>query len=168
MSGDHNANQDTVDFSDWKADSPIQEQPVATIMEPAKLAFYFCNKCGYYGKDGPLHNVPDIYSNTIPCKYHATKDGPWYSAEQLQSISDKLAEVEKQRDELQAKVDSLMLEYCPEEMTPEQIENWGKHQVIGEGVSSMETYIRRCELQNSQKQAPHRYRGKIINERKES
>lgn len=28
----------------------------------------------------------------------------------------------------QAKIDSLMLEYCPDEMTPEQIENWGKHQ----------------------------------------
>ena len=23
---------------------------------------------------------------------------------------------------------SLMLEYCQDEMTPEQIENWGKHQ----------------------------------------
>jgi len=29
---------------------------------------------------------------------------------------------------LQAKIDRLMLEYCPDEMTPEQIENWGKHQ----------------------------------------
>ena len=29
---------------------------------------------------------------------------------------------------LQAKIDHLMLEYCPEEMTPEQIENWRKHQ----------------------------------------
>lgn len=28
----------------------------------------------------------------------------------------------------QAKIDSLMLEYCQVEMTPEQIENWGKHQ----------------------------------------
>lgn len=30
--------------------------------------------------------------------------------------------------ELEAKIDALMLEYCPDEMTPEQIENWGKHQ----------------------------------------
>ena len=28
----------------------------------------------------------------------------------------------------QAKIDSLMLEYCQDEMTPEQIDNWGKHQ----------------------------------------
>ena len=30
--------------------------------------------------------------------------------------------------ELQAKIDALMLEYCPDEMTPEQIENWKRHQ----------------------------------------
>lgn len=33
---------------------------------------------------------------------------------------------------LQAKIDWLMLEYCPDEMTPEQIEEWGKHQVPSE------------------------------------
>lgn len=29
---------------------------------------------------------------------------------------------------LQARIDELMLEYCPDEMTPEQIENWKRHQ----------------------------------------
>lgn len=29
----------------------------------------------------------------------------------------------------QAEIDRLMLEYCPQEMTPEQIEEWRKHQV---------------------------------------
>ncbi len=29
----------------------------------------------------------------------------------------------------QAKIDSLMLEYCPDEMTQEQKDNWAKHQV---------------------------------------
>lgn len=29
---------------------------------------------------------------------------------------------------LQAKIDALMLEYCPDEMTPEQLANWAKHQ----------------------------------------
>ena len=45
------------------------------------------------------------------------------------------AELQDENDQLctalaaaQAKIDSLMLEYCPDEMTPEQIENWGKHQ----------------------------------------
>ena len=30
---------------------------------------------------------------------------------------------------MQAKIDALMLEYCPDEMTPEQVENWKRHQV---------------------------------------
>jgi len=29
---------------------------------------------------------------------------------------------------LQAKIDALMLEYCPDEMTPEQLANWGANQ----------------------------------------
>jgi hypothetical protein len=28
----------------------------------------------------------------------------------------------------EARVDALMLEYCPDEMTPEQVENWKRHQ----------------------------------------
>jgi hypothetical protein len=28
----------------------------------------------------------------------------------------------------QAKIDALMLEFCPGEMTPEQVENWTRHQ----------------------------------------
>lgn len=31
-------------------------------------------------------------------------------------------------DAMQAKIDRLMLEYCPDEMTPEQIAEWGRHQ----------------------------------------
>jgi hypothetical protein len=29
---------------------------------------------------------------------------------------------------LQARIDALMLEYCPKEMTAEQLEEWAKHQ----------------------------------------
>lgn len=28
----------------------------------------------------------------------------------------------------QAKIDALMLEYCPDEMTPAQLQNWASHQ----------------------------------------
>lgn len=31
-------------------------------------------------------------------------------------------------ERLQAKIDALMLEYCPDEMTPEQRTEWAKHQ----------------------------------------
>lgn len=33
------------------------------------------------------------------------------------------------REPLQAKIDALMLEHCPDEMTPEQIAEWAKHQL---------------------------------------
>lgn len=36
----------------------------------------------------------------------------------------------KEKNALQAKIDSLMLEFCSEEMTKEQIENWKQHQVV--------------------------------------
>jgi hypothetical protein len=39
---------------------------------------------------------------------------------------------------LQAKIDALMLEYCPNEMTPEQIDEWGRHQV---GISPDEGVV---------------------------
>ena len=31
-------------------------------------------------------------------------------------------------ESMQARIDELMLEYCPDEMTQEQIDNWCKHQ----------------------------------------
>lgn len=37
-------------------------------------------------------------------------------------------ELEQERKRLQARVDALMLEYCPDEMTPEQIAEWERHQ----------------------------------------
>jgi uncharacterized coiled-coil protein SlyX len=41
----------------------------------------------------------------------------------------QVAELRKDADSKQAKIDRLMLEFCPDEMTPEQIEDWGKHQM---------------------------------------
>lgn len=32
-------------------------------------------------------------------------------------------------DAQQAKIDRLMAEYCPDEMTPEQVEEWERYQV---------------------------------------
>jgi short-subunit dehydrogenase involved in D-alanine esterification of teichoic acids len=41
----------------------------------------------------------------------------------------KINELENKNAGLQAKIDLLMLEYCPDEMTDEQLENYEKHQV---------------------------------------
>ena len=47
---------------------------------------------------------------------------------QLASKKAVIEELEKEKDHLQFLLDSVMLEYCPDEMTEEQIENWSKHQ----------------------------------------
>ena len=47
--------------------------------------------------------------------------------ENTELLNDKWGDEDAQ--ELENKIDSLMLEYCPDEMTKEQIENWEKHQV---------------------------------------
>jgi hypothetical protein len=45
------------------------------------------------------------------------------------NIADRVvAEQRAQVHALEAKIDALMLEYCPSEMTAEQVENWGNHQ----------------------------------------
>ena len=36
-------------------------------------------------------------------------------------------------DSQQARIDALMLEHCPDEMTPEQMAEWAKHQVAAPG-----------------------------------
>lgn len=43
-------------------------------------------------------------------------------------VGEKFSEI----DRLQARIDALMYEYCPDEMTPEQVEAWGTHQAAGE------------------------------------
>lgn len=39
-------------------------------------------------------------------------------------------ELEKECEAKQAQIDSLMLEYCPADMSREQMENWEKHQRV--------------------------------------
>jgi Lhr-like helicase len=43
-------------------------------------------------------------------------------------IADLLEEAAKELDAKQAKIDALMLEFCPDEMTGEQISRWVEHQ----------------------------------------
>lgn len=49
------------------------------------------------------------------------------AADEIESLRAKVAELE-------AKLDAVMLEHCPDEMTLEQVENWGKHQAKHEAV----------------------------------
>ena len=42
--------------------------------------------------------------------------------------ADRIEELERERDALQSKIDELMLEHCPYEMTQEQINNYAANQ----------------------------------------
>jgi hypothetical protein len=44
--------------------------------------------------------------------------------------NETIVDLAKRNSALQAKIDALMLEFCPEEMTQEQIERWGENQVV--------------------------------------
>jgi len=50
----------------------------------------------------------------------------------LKSFTEQLA---LHADALQAKIDRLMFEYCPDEMTPEQIKKWEESQAVCEDES---------------------------------
>lgn len=65
------------------------------------------------------------------------RDGTWIAVYRFNNIikfpqliysetdsQNRIREVE----EKQAEIDRLMLEFCPNEMTPEQLANWAKHQ----------------------------------------
>jgi len=46
----------------------------------------------------------------------------------LMDCGNEIARLEQQLSAAQAKIDELMLEYCPDEMTQEQIAEYAKHQ----------------------------------------
>lgn len=45
------------------------------------------------------------------------------------ALSNELAQCQKELNAKQAKIDSLMLEYCPDEMTEAQFNKWGECQM---------------------------------------
>ena len=47
----------------------------------------------------------------------------------IQEVFEELIEAERKLKNKQAEIDSLMLEYCPEEMTAEQKATRAKHQI---------------------------------------
>lgn len=51
-------------------------------------------------------------------------------AEEVRRVSDELICKKGQQDaqHMQARIDALMLEFCPDQMTPEQIVEWKRHQ----------------------------------------
>jgi len=50
------------------------------LPEPDRKPFYFCNKCGFMGDEGPLHIQA---GNIIQCNYFAVCDNHIYTPEQM-------------------------------------------------------------------------------------
>lgn len=51
-------------------------------------------------------------------------------------LADKVMDLVQENEAKQAKIDALMLEFCPDEMPPEQVEEWRKHQRRGGCMTS--------------------------------
>lgn len=74
---------------------------------------------------------------------HDNLDGFMRAAEWL-GRHKALDEAERLANDLQAKIDALMLEYCPDEMTEAQKERWARHQqpvTPNENVVEVMNYI---------------------------
>ncbi len=52
------------------------------------------------------------------------------AADEIEALTAKLAAAKKDANAKQAKIDALMLEWCPDEMTPEQLKEWGNRQQV--------------------------------------
>jgi hypothetical protein len=46
------------------------------------------------------------------------------------ATGERIAELEREVAAKQARIDALMFEHCPDEMTPEQVAEWGRHQRV--------------------------------------
>ena len=74
---------------------------------------------------GALQNARDLAAVKAA---HAEALEEWSRAEgELKALRSESGPTDRELT-LQAKIDALMLEYCPEDMTPEQVEEWGRHQ----------------------------------------
>jgi hypothetical protein len=57
----------------------------------------------------------ESFEKFMKTKYTTTTETPWECWQAAFNMQ-------------QAEIDRLMLEYCPNEMSAEQVEEWGKHQ----------------------------------------
>ena len=61
-------------------------------------------------------------------KVIAAVDANWSSVRGWDILREHARQLECELAAKQAEIDRLMLEHCPDEMTPEQIANWERHQ----------------------------------------
>ena len=103
-------------------------------------ARYYCNKCGYHGSQSGHANCNYFACTTLEYQYIEQQE------KELTDLRARLEKAERDAASKQARIDEMMLEYCPDEMTHEQKEGWGKHQVP---VSTQEQRILGAALRRS-------------------
>ena len=59
-----------------------------------------------------------------------------YAAGVLEGMIRRQADI----DDKQTKIDALMLEWCPDDMTPEQLAEWAKNQAVSDVVINIEDW----------------------------
>jgi len=77
-----------------------------------------------------MENIPELTKTLEAWGREAQADGKNFLVGDL--LIRAMAAIHGQ----QAKIDALMLEYCPDEMTPAQLEEWGRHQRPGRDASA--------------------------------
>jgi len=112
----------------------VAEHPVATPMHKIGLLADLARQLERENAElrARLEVSPDHGWDGIACRDETIR----LQDRHVDELRAQLAEAERQHDEAmkdaaakQAQIDRLMLEYCPDEMTPEQMEEWSKHQV---------------------------------------
>lgn len=100
---------------DWKKIDTIDEL-IARMIDNVCLGY------PYDGKEAARSDLADVIDRAIEIK----------RATVAVEMAKRILELEQLLDEKQAQIDRLMLEFCPEEMTPEQIDEWGKNQKVSD------------------------------------
>jgi len=104
---------------------PKPQQTAATCPRKSPVSNYTCTPCG----NGPCR--AEIQAQTAATDIHSCSyycDRPACIKAQRAELLAELDKARKSDSAKQAKIDALMFEYCPDEMTTEQTDEWAKHQ----------------------------------------
>lgn len=96
-------------FEDW-----IKQQPDGYYSSPEIFA------AGAASRDAEVAELNEHI------EYLLSRDKAWADIDSLKE--QQLARYDAEISYLQYRIDELMLEYCPNEMTEEQLANWAAHQ----------------------------------------
>ena len=76
--------------------------------------------------------TPEQFSEICKQYDEAPEEFGWDQEHPIFCLAQENDSLQQRVRSMQAKIDSLMLEYCPDEMTPEQIKNWERSQSLAD------------------------------------